>query len=63
MYSIVSYIDKPEVTTPPGELIYMDISFFGFSASRNNNCAHTKEAIPSSMGPTRKIILSFNNLE
>ena len=63
IYSIVSYIDNPDVTTPPGEFIYMDISFFGFSASRNSNCAQTREAKLSSTGPTRKIILSLRSLE
>src|SRR4029450_11272022 len=29
----------PEVTMPPGELMYMEISFFGFSASRKSSCA------------------------
>ena len=36
-YCIVSYIDRPDDTTPPGELIYIEISFFGFSASKNSN--------------------------
>src|SRR6516164_5177716 len=34
---MVSQIASPEVTIPPGELIYIEISFFGFSASRNSS--------------------------
>ena len=34
---IVSYIARPEVTWPPGELMYIAISFFGFSDSRNRS--------------------------
>lgn len=37
MYSMVSYIARPEVTTPPGELMYMEMSLVGFSASRNRS--------------------------
>jgi len=33
----------PAVTEPPGELIYICMSFSGSSASRNNNCA-TRES-------------------
>ena len=40
----------PDVTTPPGELMYIEISFFGFSASRNSSCATTRVAMPSSIG-------------
>ena len=42
---------------------YIEISFEGFSASKNNNCAHTKDAMLSSIGPIKKIILSLSNLE
>ena len=35
---------KPEVTKPPGLLMYKKISFLGSSASKNNNWAVTKEA-------------------
>ena len=31
MYCMVSWIAMPAVTTPPGELMYMKMSFFGFS--------------------------------
>jgi hypothetical protein len=31
IYCIVSWIAMPAVTTPPGELMYMKMSFFGFS--------------------------------
>ena len=34
MYCMVSWIAMPAVTTPPGELMYMEMSFFGFSLSR-----------------------------
>ena len=37
IYCIVSYIANPDVTIPPGELIYIEISFLGFSDSKNNN--------------------------
>ena len=40
-----------------------EISFLGSSDSKNNNCAVTNEATESLIGPTTKIILSFNNLE
>ena len=36
---------RPAVTTPPGELMYIEISFFGFSASRNSNSAIITEAL------------------
>ena len=39
---IVSYIAKPAEILPPGELIYIEISFSGFSDSKNNNCATTR---------------------
>ena len=61
-YCIVSYIPKPAVTKPPGLLMYKEISFFGSSDSKNNNCAVTNDAIASLSGPTAKTILSFNNL-
>ena len=41
MKCMVSEIAIPEVTTPPGELMYIEISFFGFSASRKSSCAIT----------------------
>ena len=34
MNCMVSYIPRPDVTRPPGELMYMAISFFGFSDLR-----------------------------
>ena len=40
-----------------------EISLFGFSDSKNNSCAVTNEATASLTGPTKKTILSFNNLE
>ena len=53
----------PEVTTPPGELMYMEISFFGFSASRNRSCAVISEATWSSIGPVTKTMRSFKRRE
>ena len=35
----------PAVTTPPGELMYMKMSFLGFSDSRKSSCAVMTEAI------------------
>ena len=54
---------SPAVTSPPGLLIYNEISFLGSSASKNNNWAVTNEAILSFIWPVKKIILSFNNLD
>ena len=59
---IVSYIAIPDVTDPPGELIYKLISSL-FNESRYNNCAITEFAHSSSISPLRSMILSFNNLE
>jgi len=54
---------KTDVTTPPGELMYIEISFFGFSASRNRSCATTKVDMPSSTGPVKKMMRSFSRRE
>jgi hypothetical protein len=53
----------PDVTTPPGELMYIEISFFGFSASRNRSCATTSVDMPSSIGPVMKMIRSLRRRE
>ena len=45
IYCMVSWIAMPAVTTPPGELMYIQMSFFGFSDSRNSSCAVISEAI------------------
>ena len=63
MYCIVSYIDSPAVTTPPGLLMYIEISFFGFSASRNRSCATISVDMPSWIGPETKMIRSFRSRE
>ena len=63
MYCMVSYIARPEDTTPPGELMYIKMSLVGFSASRNSNCAHTRVDTMSLIGPVMKIMRSFNNRE
>ena len=39
------------MTTPPGELMYMKMSFFGFSDSRKSSWAVISEAIWSSTPP------------
>ena len=59
----MSYIANPDVTTPPGELMYRKISFFGSSDSKNKNWAHMTLATASLTSPVKKIILSYNNLE
>ena len=51
----------PAVTTPPGELIYIDISFLGFSASKNSSCMQTEAAMWSSIGPVTKMMRSFKS--
>ena len=48
---------------PPGELMYMETSFFGLSASRNRSWATTSEAMPSSIGPVMKMIRSLSSRE
>src|SRR5580658_8364123 len=63
MNCIVSYIARPDVTTPPGELMYIEISFFGFSASRNRSWATTRVDMPSSIGPVTKMMRSFKSRE
>ncbi len=60
---MVSWIARPLVTTPPGELMYMAISFFGFSDSRKISWAQIRDAIPSSTGPVRKMIRSLRRRE
>jgi len=44
-------------------LMYMEISFFGFSASRNSSCATTSVETPSSIGHVMKMILSYRSRE
>ena len=53
----------PDVTTPPGELMYIEISFFGFSASRNSSCMQTEDAMWSSITPVTKMMRSFRSRE
>jgi amidase len=45
MYCMVSWIAMPAVTTPPGELMYIEMSFDGFSLSRNSSWATISEAM------------------
>src|ERR1043165_1207691 len=54
---------SPLLTTPPGELMYSATSRCGFSASRNNSCAHTSAATPSSIGPLMKMMRSRSSRE
>ncbi len=63
IYCMVSWIARPAVTTPPGELMYIEMSFFGFSASRNNSWAVMSEAIWSSIAPVTKMIRSRSSRE
>ena len=63
MYCIVSWIARPAVTTPPGELMYMKMSFFGFSDSRKSSWAVISEAIWSSIGPVMNTIRSLSSRE
>ena len=58
MYCMVSWIAMPAVTTPPGELMYIEISFDGFSLSRNSSCATISEAMWSSTSPVMKTMRS-----
>ncbi len=63
IYCIVSWIARPAVTTPPGELMYMKMSFFGFSNSRKSNWAVISEAIWSSIAPVMNTIRSRSSRE
>jgi hypothetical protein len=60
---MVSYIAIPAVTDPPGELMYKEIGFFGFSASKKSNCATISAEVASCISPLSRIILSFSSLE
>ena len=51
----------PEVTTPPGELMYMEISFLGFSDSQYSSCMQIDAATVSSIGPVTKMMRSFRS--
>src|SRR5512145_462008 len=48
---------------PPGELMYMAISFLGLSASRNRSCMQIEAATSSLMGLERKMMRSFRRRE
>lgn len=63
MYCIVSYIARPAVTLPPGELIYKFIGFCGFSASRKSSCATTLAEVISSTSPLRQMMRSLSRRE
>jgi hypothetical protein len=51
------------VTTPPGELMYIEMSFEGFSLSRNSSWATMTEAMWSSTSPVTKMIRSRSRRE
>jgi len=63
MYCMVSWIARPAVTTPPGELMYMKMSFFGFSDSRKSSWAVMSEAIWSSTVPVMNTMRSRSSRE
>jgi hypothetical protein len=43
--------------------MYIEISFFGLSASRNSSWATTSVDMPSSTGPVTKMMRSFSRRE
>jgi hypothetical protein len=57
MYCMVSWIAMPAVTTPPGELMYIEMSWL-FSLSRNSSWATISEAIWSSTSPVTNTMRS-----
>ncbi|MCY1381484.1 hypothetical protein D9M69_693950 [compost metagenome] len=63
MYCMVSYMARPLVMTPPGELMYRWIGFVGFSDSRNSNCAQTSADTASLTSPFRKMMRSRSSRE
>jgi hypothetical protein len=63
MYFMVSWIAMPAVTTPPGELMYIEMSFDGFSDSRNSSWATITEAMWSSISPVTKMMRSRRRRE
>src|SRR5258707_323726 len=62
IYDTMQFV-RPDVTTPPGELMYIAISFFGLSASRNRSWATTRVDITSSTVPVMKMMRSFSRRE
>ncbi len=63
MNCMVSYMARPLVMTPPGELMYRWIGLPGFSASRNSSCAHTRADTASLTSPLRKMMRSRSSRE
>ena len=53
----------PAVTNPPGEFMYIVISFAGDCDSKNNNWAQSIDAVCSPIGPSSIIILSLSKRE
>ena len=54
---------KPALTLPPGELMYIEMGFSGFSASRYSNCAMTVADIVSSTSPFKVMMRSCKRRE
>ena len=48
----------PEVTTPPGLLMYMEMGALGATLSRYSSCATTRLLVLSSIGPFTQMIRS-----
>jgi hypothetical protein len=63
MYCMVSYMARPAVTTPPGELMYMYTGLLGCSLSRNRSWAVTRLLMWSVTGPWTHTIRSLSSLE
>ena len=61
--SIVSYIARPELMTPPGLLMYRLISLSASSRSRKSSWAMITLAIISLMGVPMKTIRSLRSRE
>ena len=67
---LVGPVNDNVSTLITAQLLYLEsenpkkeISFFGFSDSKNNNWAQIRLATLSSITPVKKIILSFKSLE
>ena len=56
---IVSYIASPAYTPPPGEFMYIWMSFEASTDSKNSSCAMIMFATSSSMGTPRMMMRSI----
>jgi hypothetical protein len=63
MKFMVSIIARPELTEPPGELMYRCTSDFWSSLARNRSWAITTLATSSSMAPPTKMMRSLRSRE